>query len=304
MLGVVVEERDMAEDDQVRSGSNFLLCKGIAQPVGLRTAVGLTIEESGKDGVCVHLVLACVEPDEGDVAHAYGKVSAEVPIARQTFLGLAVHPHALQMAVGHAAQVVVARAEQVGHLGGIVLPLNLRLEENARLCLDGLLHVAGIAVPNDARGTELGNLLNGAAEGLPLHVGVVDDAEVRLCRSTSSRKAIDMLILLVAKNLHVVAAFVGDMVGTDTIEVRGGRAEAGDAYQNDVVADVGDAIASTHYLAAVAEVGTFAYDDVAVSPVANSECHADRVFGVVLQHGGGRNERSFPGLFVIVCVRL
>ena len=80
---------------------------------------------------------------------AHGEVTSEVPVAGTTFLGLAVHPYALKMAVCHAAQVMVARAEQVGCLGSVVLSFNLGSEINALLCGYGFLGIAGITIPDD-----------------------------------------------------------------------------------------------------------------------------------------------------------
>ena len=149
MLRVVVVEGYMAEGDEEWSTCYLLAFQRIAEPLGLCLAVGFAVEESCELGVRIELVLGGIETDESDVTHAHGEIAPEIPVARLALLGLAVHPNALEMTVGHTAQVVVARAEQVGNLGGVVATSDVRREVDALLCLDSLFNIAGVAVPDD-----------------------------------------------------------------------------------------------------------------------------------------------------------
>ena len=84
-----------------------------------------------------------------------------------TFLRLAIHPNALQMAICQASAVMIAWAEKIRDVCREVLSLYLRLEEDALLCRNRLFCIAGIAVPDDTTGLQFQHFIYGRIDGFP-----------------------------------------------------------------------------------------------------------------------------------------
>ena len=147
-----VEERNVTERHEERRMLYLRLPKSIAKPLLLRHTIRFADEKVAELRVGVQLILSRIETNEGHIAHADCKVAPQVPIARQTFLWLAIHPHTFQMTVRHASVVMIAGTEEIRDVRSIVFAVYLWLEEDTLLCRNSLFGVTGIAVPDDARG--------------------------------------------------------------------------------------------------------------------------------------------------------
>ena len=294
--GIVVEQRDVAEGHQIGGRADFLPGEGVAQPLRLRFAVRPAREQAGEDRVGVEFVFRGVKADQGHVAETDGEIAAEIPVAGQPLFRLAEHPDPFEMPVGHSPAVVVAGREEIGDLAGIVIPFDLRFQEDADLVFDGLFHIAGIAVPDHTGRRQLCNFFDDPTERLPPGVGVVDDAEVGFRLRAGRGETVDMGIFFVAEDFHPVAAVVPDPVGTDPVVIACGRFQAGDPDPDDPVVDVRDAVAPAEELPGVRQVRLFTDQDVAVGQGAHGEGDADRRVGKILQHRRRHEERAFARL--------
>ena len=139
----------MAEGNNIRGRCYVLALEDVFKPYGLGFAVRAAVEEPCEYGIGIQFVLCGIKADKGYVSHPHGKVSAKVPVSGAAFFWLAVHPHILQVAVGPAAAVVVSGAEHVRNAGAIILSVNLRLEEDLHLSLNGFFRIGGVSVPDD-----------------------------------------------------------------------------------------------------------------------------------------------------------
>ena len=186
------------------------------------------------------------------------------------------------MTVGHAPGVMVAGGEQVGDFGGIVRVLDRGCEEIAHQALDLLLTVAGVAVPDHARGGEGGDLRGQHIEGIEARMRVIDDAEMPFGALAGGDEGVGARVFFVAGDLHLVSAFVADAVGADPVVIPRGGLQAGQADLLDLVVHVRDAVAAALDLAGALHVLSFGKEHVTVGHVADGEGHAHARGGVVL----------------------
>ena len=274
--GIVVEERDMAEGHEEWGFGDFRTLQGIFQPVCLGLTVFSALEKPGKNGIGVQFILGGIEAYEGDISHPHSEVAAQVPVAHVPLFGLAIHPNLFEMPVCPAAGIVVAGAEEIGRLGSVVLAFNGLFQEDAHLFFDGFLRIGSVSVPDHAGRSDRRHLVQHGAEGLPVGVSVVDDAETAVFQAFACRhETVCPGIFLISEHLHVVAVAVVDAVGADAVIVARGRFQAGYTHLDHTVFDVTETVTAAEHLAGVGQVRFFAYEHVSVGKGVYRECDTD-----------------------------
>ena len=289
-----VEKRDVAKGHQEGSRGNVLAPERVLEPCCLCLPIGGACKQAGQEGVGVELVLARVESYQGHVAHTDGKVASQLPVAGGALLGLALHPHALQLPAGHTPIVVVARAKEIGDARSIVGVCNLGRKEDGLLGGNGFFAIGGVTVPHHTLGGQLQHLVDDGAERAPLGMGVVDDTEMGVRLGAGRGETVDGVVLLAANDAHGITALVLDAVGSDAVVIARGGLEPRQAHLHHLVVHVRDHQSAAFHRLPVAQVGLPAKGHIAVGHGTHGESHAHAVLGIVLEHGT-RSDETVPG---------